>query len=142
MIIFLKDFLLLIIALLITTFITVFSESEKPKYYIMTSTGYSNHPACIADKWRDGKTALNTPVKKGVVAINVDMINGKWQVRSPLKLGQKIYIEGMGRFSVEDTGCFTERNFHFDYWNVDIYFDTLKEAEKWGIKKVKVFVIE
>jgi len=108
----------------------------------MTSTGYSNHPNCISDKWRDGKTAMNTPIREGVVAINVDKINGEWQVRSPLRLGQNIYIEGMGYYDVEDTGKFTESDYHFDMWNLDIYFEDYEEAKEWGIKKVKVYVKE
>jgi len=110
-------------------------------FFIMTSTAYSNHPKCIAKKWRDGKTAMNTPIQKGIVAINVDKINGKWQVRSPLKLGQRIYIEGIGKFSVEDTGSFSESNLHFDYWNLDIFIEDYEEAKEWGVKKVKVFII-
>lgn len=137
-----KIIIITIIALLIISFIAVSGISEKPKYYIMTSTGYSNHPKCIADKWRDGKTAMNTPIREGVCAINVDRIDGEWQVRSPLKLGQEINIEGVGRFLVEDTGYFTERNFQFDYWNVDIYFEDYEEAKAWGVRKVKVIVIE
>ncbi|GAH46920.1 unnamed protein product, partial [marine sediment metagenome] len=69
--------------------------AKGPKYFIMTSTAYSRHPDCIAPKWDDGFTATGTPVRKGVVAINVDWIDGKWQVRSPLKLGDRIYIKGI-----------------------------------------------
>lgn len=108
----------------------------------MTSTGYSNHPNCIAKKWRDGKTATNTPIREGVVAINVDMVDGEWQVRSPLRLGQVIYIEGIGEFNVEDTGSFTESNLKWDFWNVDIFFEDYEEARGWGVKKVKVYVME
>ena len=107
----------------------------------MTSTAYSNHPNCIADKWRDGKTATNTPIREGVVAINVDRVDGEWQVRSPLRLGQVIYIEGIGEFAVEDTGSFTEDNLYFDYWNVDIFFEDYEEAKEWGVRKVKVYII-
>lgn len=116
-------------------------EAQEEKYFIMTATAYSNHKDCIADEWRDGLTATGTPIREGVVAINVDWIDGKWQVRSPLKLGQKIYIEGVGYFSVEDTGPFTEEDFHFDLWNLDIYKEDYKQAKKWGVKKVKVFVL-
>ena len=112
------------------------------RYYYMTATAYSNDSRCIAKKWHDGKTAMGTPIREGVCAINVDWINGKWRVRSPLKLGQKIYIEGMGRFSIEDTGYFTDRNFHFDFWNIDIYKEDYEEARKWGIKRIKVYVLE
>lgn len=112
------------------------------KYYYMTATAYSNDSRCIAEKWRDGKTAMGTPIREGVCAINVDLINGEWQVRSPLKLGQKIYIEGIGYFSVEDTGPFTEKDFHFDIWNIDVYKKDYEQARKWGIKRVKVVVLE
>jgi len=84
----------------------------------------------------------STKIREGVVAINCDYINGKWVVRSPLRLGQKIYIEGVGNFTVEDTGAFTESDFHFDMWNLDIFKEDYEEAKEWGIKKVKVFVLE
>jgi len=116
--------------------------AKEPKYFIMTSTAYSRHPNCIAEKWDDGYTATMTPVREGVVAINVDWINGKWQVRSPLKLGDRIYIKNIGYFSVEDTGYFTEKNLHFDFWNLDIYKKDYKEAKEWGIEPVKVYVLE
>jgi len=116
-------------------------EAEELKYFIMTSTAYSNHQNCIAAKWRDGKTATGTPIREGVVAINVDLVDGKWVVKSPLKLGQKIYIEGMGYFSVEDTGPFTEKDFHFDIWNLDVYKEDYEQAKEWGIKRIKVYVL-
>lgn len=119
----------------------IVGAKSRENFFWMTSTAYSNHPNCIADKWRDGLTAMGTPIREGVVAINVDWIDGKWQVRSPLKLGQKIYIEGMGYFSVEDTGPFTEKNFHFDIWNLDVYKENYEQAKGWGIKRIKVYVL-
>ena len=116
--------------------------AKDSKYFIMTSTAYSRHPSCIAGKWDDGYTATMTPVREGVVAINVDWIDGKWQVKSPLKLGQKIYIKNIGYFSVEDTGYFTEKNLHFDFWNLDIYKKDYEKAKKWGIEPVEVYVLE
>ena len=116
-------------------------EAEEPKHFDMTSTAYSRHPNCIARELDDGFTATMTQIREGVVAINVDWIDDRWIVRSPLKLGQKIYIEGMGYFSVEDTGPFTEKDFHFDIWNLDIYKKDYEEAEKWGIKRIRVYVL-
>jgi len=116
--------------------------AKELKYFIMTSTAYSRHPDCIAKKWDDGYTATMTPVREGVVAINVDWIDGKWQIRSPLKLGDRIYIKDIGYFSVEDTGYFTEKNLHFDFWNLDIYFKSYKKAKGWGIEPIEVYVIE
>lgn len=116
-------------------------EAQELRYFGMTATAYSRHPNCISKELDDGLTATGTPVREGVVAINVDWINGKWVVRSPLKLGDKIYIEGIGYFSVEDTGPFTEEDFHFDIWNLDIYKKDYEQAKEWGIKRVKVYVL-
>ena len=117
------------------------SPQAEQKYFLMTVTAYSLHKDCIADKHNNGLTAMMTPIREGVVAINVDYIDGKWKIRSPLKLGQKIYIEGMGEFSVEDTGYFTDKNYKQDFWNVDVYIKNYNEAVNFGRKLKKVFVI-
>ena len=115
--------------------------AKEPKYFIMTSTAYSNNSNCVADKWRDGFTAMGTPIREGIVAINVDWIDNKWQVRSPLKLGQKIYIEGLGYFLVEDTGRFAERDEQRDIWTVDIYMENYEDAINFGRQLKKVYLI-
>jgi len=132
---------IIILILLIYIAVPKQGNGEESKYFIMTSTAYSRHPDCIAPKWDDGFTATGTPIREGVVAINVDWIDGRWQVRSPLKLGDRIYIKGIGYFSVEDTGYFTEKNLHFDFWNLDIYKEDYGEAKKWGIEPVEVYVL-
>jgi len=133
---------ILLISILYAIYTLPTPAAKEPKYFIMTSTAYSRHPNCIAKKWDDGFTAMMTPVREGVVAINVDWINNKWQVRSPLKLGQKIYIKNIGYFSVEDTGYFTEKNLHFDFWNLDIYKKDYEKAKEWGIESIEVYVLE
>ena len=133
---------IIILILLIYIAVPKQGNGEEQRYFIMTSTAYSRHPDCIAPKWNDGFTATGTPIREGVVAINVDWIDGRWQVRSPLKLGQKIYIKNLGYFSVEDTGYFTEKDLHFDFWNLDIYMENYEEAKKFGRQLVKVYVIE
>lgn len=132
----------LIIMILVIGYAVLFCASERSEFYYMTATAYSNDPRCVSDKWRDGLTATGTPIREGVVAINVDWIDGRWQVRSPLKLGQRIYIEGMGEFSVEDTGYFTDENFHFDFWNLDIFYEDYERAKAHGVKRVKVIVLK
>lgn len=117
------------------------AEVQECKYYIMIVTGYSLHQNCIADKYNDGLTATGTKIRKGIAAINVDYINGKWIIKSPLKLGDKIYIEGLGNFSVEDTGYFTNEDFKQDFWNVDIYIEDYQEAVEFGRQLKKVYVI-
>ena len=88
---------------------TLPAPAKEQRYFIMTSTAYSRHPDCIDPKWDDGFTATMTPIREGVVAINVDWIDDKWQIRSPLKLGDRIYIKNIGYFSVEDTGYLLKR---------------------------------
>ena len=135
--------IIIFIVLFYLIFISPEVEAEaEPKYFIMTITAYSLHENCIADKWNDGYTATMTPIREGVAAINVDYIDGEWEVRSPLKLGDEIHIEGLGNFSVEDTGYFTDKNYKQDFWNVDIYMEDYNEAVEFGRQLKKVYVIE
>lgn len=131
--------IVLVIMLLTISYAVIFC-TPKEEFYYMTSTGYSRKN--IGEKWNDGFTATMTKVRKGIVAINVDWINGEWKVNSPLKLGQKIYIEGKGEFSVEDTGPFTEKDFHFDIWNLDIFYDDYNKAKAHGVERIKVIVLK
>lgn len=141
-----KLIILIKIIIFIIAFYIIFiapeAEAEKEgKYFIMTVTAYSNHPNCIADKHRDGLTASNTPIREGVAALNVDYINGRWLIKSPLNLGDKIYIEGIGSFSVEDTGYFTDEDFKQDFWNVDIFMEDYNKAVKFGRQLKRVYII-
>jgi len=131
-----------IIAILLLLIASKPKAEIEPKYFLMTVTAYSLHKNCIADKWNDGYTATMTPIRKGVAAINVDYIDGEWEVRSPLNLGDKIHIEGLGNFSVEDTGYFTDKNYKQDFWTVDIYMEDYDEAVLFGRQLKKVYLIE
>jgi len=133
--------------------------SEKPvldesKCYEMTATGYTRHIDCISQKLDDGRTATNTEVQEGVVAINVNLINGKWVVDSVLKLGQDIYIttmddEPIGYFRVEDTGPFkvgdvrgaSAKDLEWDKRNCDIYLANINLARKMGCKPINVYIL-
>jgi len=134
----------IIILIQIITIIILLSLSPKAeqKYYLMNVTFYSLHEDCISDKHNDGKTATNTNIREGVCAINVDYINGKWVVRSPLKLGQRIHIESLGEYSVEDTGRFGEVNTMQDIWTVDVFEPDHEKAIKGGKEVRKVYVLE
>ena len=134
-----------IIVLQIITIIFLFNipeQANEDEYYIMNVTFYSLHKDCISDKWNDGFTATMTPIRKGVAAINVDMINGEWVVKSPLKLGQRIYIEGLGKFTIEDTGRFSERDKQQDIWTVDVFEPDHQKAIEGGRKVKKIWVLE
>ena len=132
---------IIILILLIYVAIPKRGNGAEPKYYLMTVTAYSLHSNCIADKWNDGYTATMTPIREGVAAINVDYIDDKWVVKSPLKLGDKIYIEGMGNYLVKDTGYFTDEDYKGDFWTIDIYMESYEEAIEFGrqLKKVHMY---
>jgi len=139
----LKKLIILIEIIIIILLLIALPKAEaEPKYFLMTVTAYSQHPNCIADKYNDGMTATMTPAREGVCAINVDYINGKWIVKSPLKLGDKIYIEDLGVFSVEDTGRFSERDAQQDIWTVDVFKWDHNEAIRFGRKLKKVYILE
>ena len=134
-----------IIILQIITIIFLFSVPEQAntdKFYIMNVTFYSLHKDCISDEWNDGWTATMTPIRKGVAAVNVDFINGEWVVVSPLKLGDRILIEGLGEFVVEDTGRFSERDTQQDIWTVDLFEPNHQKAIEGGREVRKVWVLE
>ena len=134
-----------IIVLQIITIIFLLSipeQANEDEYYIMNVTFYSLNKDCISDEWNDGFTATMTPIRKGVAAINVDMINGEWVVKSPLKLGQQIYIEGLGEFTIEDTGRFSERDKQQDIWTVDVFEPDHQKAIEGGRKVKKIWVLE
>ena len=132
---------IIILILLIYISIPKQGNGAEQKYFLMNITFYSRHPNCISDKWNDDYTATMTPIRKGVCAINVDLINGEWVVKSPLKLGQRIYIEDLGEFSVEDTGCFSGKDTIQDIWTVDIFEPDHEKAIKGGKQLKKVYVI-
>lgn len=84
------------------------------------STGkYPDNPAY-------GITASGKTVRKGMVAADTRF----------LPFGTKIYIEGLGIFIVEDTGGDIKGN------RIDIYYDNLNEAIKFGRQTRKVIVLD
>ena len=130
-------------------------KNSSDKCYYMTATAYSRHPKCISPRFDDGYTATGTKIREGVVAINVNLVNGEWVVDSVLKLGQKIYVTTMkdkpiGYFRVEDTGKFkvgdirgaSPDDLRWDRWNCDIYVSNINQARKMGCIPVKVYIIE
>jgi len=136
-----KKIIILIQIITIITLLYISPQAEE-KYFLMNITFYSLDKICISDKWNDGFTATMTPIRKGVAAINVDMINGEWVVVSPLKLGDRIRIEGLGEFVVEDTGRFSERDRQQDIWTVDVFEPNHQKAIEGGRQVRKVYLLE
>lgn len=103
------------------------AETQEQKYYLMTATAYYPGPESCAP-FDDGFTATGDIAGKGCIAI--DDKNG------PLRMGQMIYIEGYGWGKCNDRGSAIKD------WKIDLCFDTLEEAQEWGRKLVKVYLVE
>ncbi len=55
---------------------------------------------------------------------------------SVIKLGTKVYVEGYGYAIAGDTGGSIKGN------KIDVFFSTKNEAYKWGLKTVKIKILE
>ena len=98
---------------------------KEDKYFLMTATGYYPFYDCGNN---DGLTYTEEEAGYGCLAIDPD--NG------PLKLGQKVWVEGYGEGICNDIGGAIKE------WKIDLCFNTLKEAQEYGVQLVKVFVID
>ena len=96
-----------------------------PEINVITITAYSSTP-----EQTDSTpfiTASGYPVEDGIVACNFLEFNTK--IRFPELYGDKI-------FTVKDR--MAKKNSH----KIDIWFPTTKQAEKFGVKKTRVEIIE
>lgn len=103
------------------------AETQEQKYYLMTATAYYPGPECT-HPFTDGLTAIGDVAGKGCIAID--------DKAGPLKMGQMVFIEGYGIGKCNDRGSAIKD------WKVDLCFDTIEEAQEWGRKLVKVYLIE
>ena len=124
----------IIIIIQIIAILILFSISNKAqaipekqdKYFLMTATAYYPGPECTAP-FNDGYTAIGHIAGRGCIAIDPE--------KGPLKFEQKVWIEGYGEGICNDVGSAIQG------WEIDLCFDTLEEAQEYGVKLVKVFVI-
>jgi len=116
---------IIIIALL---FIAIEPVAEvEPKYFEMIATAYTpGAESCWP--FDDGFTATGDIAGYGSIAIDPDA--------GILKMGQRVYVEGYGIGKCNDVGSAIKG------WRIDLCFNTLEEAQEWGIKKVKVYILE
>ena len=129
-----KIIMILELAIIITLFFILFTgekaeaiKEPEAKYFLMTATAYYPGPESC-HPYADGYTATGAIAGKGCIAI--DPKNG------PLKLGQKVFVEGYGYGICNDVGgAITE-------WELDLCYDTLEEAKEYGRKLVKVWLLE
>lgn len=95
------------------------------KALYMTATGYTAGPESTG-KYATGYTYLGMKAGYGVVAVDPRVI--------PLR--SRLYIEGYGFAVAGDIGGAIKGN------RIDLCFDTVAEANRWGVRKVKVYIIE
>ncbi len=91
----------------------------------MTATAYEPGPTSCG-KWADGYTAIGLKAVPGIVAVDPKVI--------PLRT--KLYVEGYGPAIAGDVGGAIKGN------RIDLLFETVEEALRYGRRKVKVYVLE
>jgi len=84
------------------------------------ATAYCSCQKCCGKT--DGITRMGTHVRKGVIAVDPEVI----------PLGTQVYIEGMGWFSAEDTGRLIKGK------KIDIYMEKHEQALAFGRQTVKI----
>lgn len=107
------------------------TESGAPADYkkelAITATAYAPGPH-DNDQWGN-KTYLGTQIRPGIIAVDPRII----------PLGSRVYIQypdGHGEYAIaEDTGGAIKGN------RIDIAKRSVKEAQNFGIQRVKVFVV-
>ncbi len=89
---------------------------------------YSRVLTCKATAYtHDGsKTKMGTIPRVGAIAVDPSVI----------PLGTRLYVEGYGFCVAEDTGGAIKGN------KIDVFLDTEAECLQWGVKTVKVWVLE
>ncbi|MEE0777234.1 MAG: 3D domain-containing protein, partial [Bacillota bacterium] len=53
-----------------------------------------------------------------------------------IPLGSKLYVEGYGVCTAEDTGGLIKGN------RIDVFLNTEEECDAWGVKSVKVYILK
>ena len=115
----------LIIMLLLIAYAVTFCVPEY-KYYLLTATAYYPGPECCYP-WDNGLTYTGDIAGKGCIAIDP---------KGPLNMGQQVYVVGYGEGVCNDVGGAIKG------WRIDVCFDTYEEAIEWGIRLVKVYILE
>lgn len=90
----------------------------------VVATAYCPCELCCG-KNADGYTYTGLPAKRGVIAVDPRAI----------PLGSRVYVDGYGFAVAADTGSAIKGS------RIDVCFDSHQEALRWGIKKVKVYIL-
>ncbi len=104
------------------------SASSSSKGTAPNGMSYTKVLTCKATAYtHDGsKTKMGTTPRVGAIAVDPSVI----------PLGSKLYVEGYGFCVAEDTGGAIKGN------KVDVFLDTEAECVNWGVKTLKVWILE
>lgn len=89
-----------------------FREAREVIATAYTHTGYN--------------TASGTKPKYGTVAVDPRVI----------PLGSRMYVEGYGYATALDTGGAIKGN------RIDVFLDSYKECDRWGVRRVKIYLLD
>jgi len=91
----------------------------------VTATAYEPGPiSCGA--YADGYTALGLRATRGIIAVDPTVI----------PFWTRVYVDGYGFAVAGDSGSAIRGN------RIDVCFDTYAEAMNWGVKRVRVYILE
>lgn len=91
----------------------------------VTATAYEPGPVSCGPN-ATGYTSVGLKATKGVIAVDPRVI----------PLWSKVYVDGYGYAVAGDTGSAIKGS------RIDVCFDTLEEARSWGVKRVKVYILQ
>lgn len=94
----------------------------------VTVTAYSGRPEETDDT--PGHTATNERVKPGGVAVSRDLFDNGWV------FGKKIYIKGLGVFTISDLMAQRKRN------HIDIFMGDTDAARTFGVQTLEAHLID
>ena len=76
-----------------------------------------------------GKTASRKQVKEGHIAVSRDL-----EREHGLKFGDKVFINGLGEFEIQDRTSFKKKN------SVDVYMASHEKAKQFGIRRLMMLI--
>lgn len=108
--------------------IFIVGKAKKPTKYLktftVTATAYS--PTIAETDSNPWVTASGLRSSFGIIAVDPKVI----------PLGTLVYVDGYGYAVAGDTGGFIKGD------KIDVFFYSTRDAAKWGIKKVKIYILE
>lgn len=101
------------------------SSTRTGKVIKMVATGYDGCYECNKPYY-GYPSYIGLPLQRGIVAVDPKVI----------PMGTRLYVEGYGEAIAADQGNAIKGN------RLDLFFDTHQEALRWGMKTVKVTILD